>query len=147
MTSLASSILIVAAFVATACGPNQRIINSSQENRDSAATTQTSNVAPAPNSFERDLTAMRNAEFKFIYVFRRRDGGVLDADDKSFITRTSPQEMNRRTLSDEGRAVLIGSNFRMPPEVLEIFKQRFAFEDHSAPEAGQPDASNQNREQ
>jgi hypothetical protein len=120
----------LAMLVFAACGPNQRIINSSQENR-AAAATEASNVAPALNSFERDLRAMRNADFSFIYVFRRRDGGALHPEDKSYVVQTSPPEMNRRTLSDEGKAIIIGSNFRMPPETLEAFKQRFTFEDHS----------------
>ena len=146
MTRIVPLSLIFAALVVSACGPNQRIINSSQENRE-AASRESANVAPAVSSFERDLTAMRNADFKFIYVFRRRDGGVLDADDKSYITRTSPPEMNRRTLSDEGKAVVIGSNFRMPAAVLETFKQRFVFEDHSSGEIQDPGSSNDNRAQ
>ena len=137
-------ILIVAAFIASACGPNQRIINSAQENREAASSTQPSNIAPAANSFERELNAMRNADFKFIYAFRRKDGAVLDSDDKAFINATSPQEMNRRTLADEGRALLIGSNFRMPPVSLETFKTRFLFEDHSSPEFRDAENSNHN---
>ena len=130
MNRLIVSTAITMLFVASACGPNQRIINSAQEN-SAAAAAETSNVAPALNSFERDLRAMRNADFNFIYVFRRKDGGALDADDRSYIVKTSPPEMNRRTLSDEGKAIIIGSNFRMPAETLEAFKQRYAFEDHS----------------
>ncbi|HVF29711.1 MAG TPA: hypothetical protein VNA22_02025 [Pyrinomonadaceae bacterium] len=127
------AIAIVVAIACIACGPNQRIINSSQESQASANAT--SNVAPALNSFEREVNAMRNADFSFIYVFRRKDRAPLDADDKSFITRTSPPEMNRRTLADEGKAVIIGSNFRMPAASLETFKARFMFEDYSKPES------------
>ena len=78
---------------------------------------------------------MRNADFNFIYVFRRKDGGVLDADDKSFITRTTPSEINRRALADEGKALILGSNFRLPDDNLRLFKERFSFGDHSKPES------------
>ena len=123
------------------CGPNQRIIESSQENTAQASQSTESNSSPTVRTFDQDLTAMRTADFNFVYVFRRRDGGVFDADDKAFISSTTPPEMNRKTLSDGGKAVIVGSNFRMPAEILNVFKSRFAFEDHSKPES-QPTNSN-----
>lgn len=119
------------------CGPNERIMNSAAENRSeqARAANTAANSAPAPRTFEQDLNAMRNADFNFIYVFRRKDGGVLDAGDKSFITRTTPSEVNRRALADEGKALILGSNFRLPDDNLQQFKERFSFEDHSKPES------------
>jgi hypothetical protein len=126
-----------AAIAVCSCGPNERIMNSAAENRSEQlrAANTISNSAPAPRTFEQDLNAMRTADFSFIYVFRRKDGGVLDADDKSFITRTTPSEINRRALADEGRALILGSNFRLPDDNLKLFKERFSFEDHSKPES------------
>jgi hypothetical protein len=126
-----------AAIAVCSCGPNERIMNSAAENRSEQlrAANTISDSAPAPRTFEQDLNAMRNADFSFIYVFRRKDGGVLDADDKSFITRTTPSEINRRALADEGRALILGSNFRLPDDKLKLFKERFSFEDHSKPES------------
>ncbi|HEX6125821.1 MAG TPA: hypothetical protein VFZ23_10665 [Pyrinomonadaceae bacterium] len=123
--------LFFAAIVVTACGPNQRILNSANENRPSPVPTVDANSTPAARTFEQDLEAMRTADFNFIYVFRRKDGGVLDADDRAFIGRNTPAEMNRRTLSDGGKAVMIGSNFRLPDDNLSVFKERFLFEDYS----------------
>ena len=117
--------LIVA--TGTSCGPNQRIIESSQENSAAVSQSAESNSTPTVRTFDQDLTAMRTADFNFVYVFRRRDGGVLNADDKAFISNTTPPEMNRKTLSDGGKAVIVGSNFRMPAEILNVFKSRFAF--------------------
>ena len=74
---------------------------------------------------------MRTADFIFIYVFRRKDSRLLDAEDKRFASQTIPEEMNRRTVSDEGKAIIIGSNFRMPADNLKVLSERFAFEDHS----------------
>ena len=126
-------ILAAAVFVllASGCGPNQRIIESSNAGNRTAASEAAEAPSPAATTFEQDLEAMRTADFEFVYVFRRKDGGVLDASDKSFIAQTSPAEMNRRRLSDNGKAVIIGSNFRMPPQALETLKEVFAFEDYS----------------
>jgi|GEM_PF-6321905 len=113
-----------------ACSPNQRIIESSAEH-----TEPTSDVRPTPTpSFEKDIEAMKTAQFLFIYVFRRKDGQPLDADDKRYAARVIPPEMNRRTISDEGKAIIVGSNYRMPDETLKVLKQRFEFGDFS-PEA------------
>ena len=129
--------ICVSAIALCSCGPNERIMNSAAENRSeqARAANTAANTAPAPRTFEQDLNAMRNADFSFIYVFRRKDGGVLDADDKSFITRTTPSEINRRALADEGKALILGSNFRLPDDNLQQFKERFFFEDHSKPES------------
>ena len=78
---------------------------------------------------------MKTADFSFIYIFRRKDGRELDADDRSYLGVTIPSEMNRRKISDGGRAVIVGSNFRIPAEIMNILKERFAFEDHSKPES------------
>jgi hypothetical protein len=119
------------------CGPNERIMNSAAENRNeqARAANTAANSIPALRTFEHDLNAMRNADFNFIYVLRRKDRALLDADDKSFISRTTPSEINRRALADEGKALILGSNFRLPDDNLKLFKERFSFEDHSKPES------------
>lgn len=79
---------------------------------------------------------MRNADFTFVLVFRRRDGSALDAEDKAFINANTPPDVNRRRLSDDGKAVIIGSNFPFLPGSIEQLTGRFVMEDHSKPEAG-----------
>lgn len=74
---------------------------------------------------------MRTADFVFIYVLRRRDGGPLDPDDKRYASQVIPQEMNRREISDSGKAIIVGSNFRMPEQNRKVLSERFAFEDLS----------------
>ena len=121
--------------VVISCGPNQRILESAQDNRQTSNDASSANSTPTERTFEHDLNAMRNADFSFIYVFRRRDGAALTADDKAFVSDTTPWEMNRKTLSDGGKAVIIGSNFKMGEDLLKTFKSRFAFEDYSKPES------------
>ena len=127
-------VFLSAAMFFSACTPNQRIINSANERPPEPDSVQ----RPANNSptrIETDIAAMKTADFNFIHIFRRKDGAPLDADDRSYMSLTIPSEVNRRKISDEGRALIIGSNFRIPPEVMNVLKERFAFEDHSKPES------------
>jgi len=75
---------------------------------------------------------MRNANFNYIFVLRRKDGGKLDADDKAFV-RGVTGGFNRRTLSDDEKAVIVGSNPKVPADTLEMIKSRFQVEDFSKP--------------
>ncbi len=79
---------------------------------------------------------MRNADFKFILVFRRRDGAAMDAEDKSVINANTPPDANRRRLSDDEKAVIIGSNFPFLPGSIDNLTSRFVMEDHSRSDAG-----------
>lgn len=78
---------------------------------------------------------MRTADFNFIYVFRRKDGKAMDANDKRFMAGNTPVETNRRRLSDDDKAIITGSNYRFPPEVMKLLTDRFAMEDYSKPES------------
>lgn len=124
-------ILIVLVQLVPSCAPNQRIVNSSTE--QGSNTEVSSSRTPVPSSFDQDLESMRTADFLFIYVMRRKDGGLLDVDDKRFASLVIPGEMNRRTLSDEGKAIIIGSNFKMPEDSYKLIAERFAVEDLSGP--------------
>jgi hypothetical protein len=119
----------VLAVVACSCAPNQRIVESNGQwvNTDTNRTAAT----PVPSSLEKEIESMRTADFIFIYVIKRKDGAALDAEDKKFAGAVIPGEMNRRTVADEGKAILIGSNFRMPEESQKLIVDRFTFEDLS----------------
>ena len=112
------------------CTPNQRIINSAAE------TPLPVSSSTVPAGFEVDLEAMRTADFKFILVFRRKDNAPLDAEDKAWINANTPPDVNRRKLSDDGKAVIIGSNFPFMPGTIGNLTSRFVMEDHSKPDAG-----------
>lgn len=129
--------VFVASFIAAGigCTPNQRIV-------DSARTPETvSTDRPQVSGFEADLETMRTADYTYIYVFRRKDGAELDNEDKRFINSQKPLEVNRVRLSDNGRAVIFGSNFRLPPELLKNLTETYAFEDHSKPAQASPPAN------
>jgi hypothetical protein len=144
-----NALLIVTVFMLTGCSPNQRIIDSVKNDNRGVATTSPApgaSATPAESNFEKDLEAMRTVDFNYIYVLRRRDRGVMDDTDKTFIYQNTPSEINRKRLSDGGRAVILGSNFRLPPEAVKLFKDRYVFEDLSKPEvkAGETNSATSN---
>ena len=121
---------LFAAIAFTACGGNQRILNSAE----SSTTPAVNDAAPQLSGFELELNAMRTADFNFIYVFRRKDGLPLDSTDKKFAADNIPVEMNRRKVIDDGKAIIIGSNYRLPPENSQVLVELFAAENYSKPE-------------
>lgn len=126
-------LVVVTAFFATACAADQRIINSATKPTPSNSAAAES--TPSPNTVEQDVETMRVADFNFIYVFRRKDGAVLDARDKALAAAITPPEVNRRKISDGGKAIVLGSNFRLPPDVMEQMTDHFAFQDFSKSES------------
>jgi hypothetical protein len=131
-------LLLITAIVGSSCAPNQRIVESNGQwaNQEANRTSAT----PVQKTIEQEIESMRTADFIFIYVLRRRDGGPLDAEDKQFASSVIPGQMNRRTVSTDGKAILVGSNFRMPDPERKLIEERFALEDLSH----DPEAQNQN---
>lgn len=117
--------------LALGCGANDNILRSGKDNSSGRA-----NATPVRTSFESDLESMRTAGFSFIYVLRRKDGGVIDPEDKSVI-RVQTTQANRRVSADDGKAIIIGSNFQLAPHNMAAIYQRFAVDNYSpAPASG-----------
>lgn len=84
------------------------------------------------SEFEKDLESLRTANFDYIFVFRRKDGGAMDGEDKAFLNANLPRHLiNRIIVSDDDKAVIAGSNYKLPPESLEKVRARFDVEDFS----------------
>ena len=130
----AIAIAIAAAMLSSACGANQRILDSSKNSSAENLNAVTS-PTPAGDPVEREVKAMRNADFNFIYVFRRKDGQPLDADDKKLMAANTPPEINRRKVSEDGKAMIAGSNFHIPAAGFKALTERFDLEDFSKPES------------
>ncbi len=117
--------ILFSAAILTACGANDSILKSG---KDSPST----NSNAAVSEFDADLAAVKNADFRWVYVLRRKDGGVIDAEDKKVI-KGNTAEANRRVSSDGDKAFIIGTNTQVPPEKLAALFQHFAVEDDSPP--------------
>jgi hypothetical protein len=110
-----------------ACGP---------ESNNSAL--RPGNETPAPTielkkkTFDDDVASVRYSEYTWIFVLRRRDGKAIDGDDSKFIRANTPPETNQRLVSDEGKAVIMGTNFRFYPGQWDAVNKRFEIQDLSA---------------
>jgi len=98
-------------------------------------------AAPSPankqTAFEQDLQSMKTANFEYIFVFRRKDGGAFDSEDRKYLRANSPTATNRFISADDDKAFIAGSKYKFPPENLEILRQRFNVEDYSEPKESQ----------
>jgi hypothetical protein len=119
---------------------DQRILKS---NKNAAATTSTENKK---TSFESDVETMKTANFEYIFVFRRKDGGEFDSEDRKYLRGNSPAQINRFVLTDDGKAFIAGSKYRFPEENLETLQMRFNVEDYSAVKEEAPEKTNQDSE-
>lgn len=91
------------------------------------------NAEDKKSAYESDLQTMKTASLKYVFVFRRTDGGVFDGEDKRYLRANLPTT-NRVILSDENKAFIVGSNYKFPPENLEILRLRFSVEENSTAE-------------
>ena len=106
------------------CGANEQILRSGKDSPSPA------NVGSPKSTLDQEIEAMRTADFRYIWVLRRKDGAVLDAADKTAI-RGNTVDMNRRVLADEDRALIIGSNVVPFKENFEVLAARFDVQDFS----------------
>ncbi len=114
-------VLTLASIFAFACGANDSILKSGKQ------TPAPSNSTPELSTLEQDINEMRTADFQFIYVLRRKDGAVMDSEDKSVI-KLQTYQANRRVSSDNGKAVVVGSNTQIAPDKMLAVLERFAVE-------------------
>ena len=121
---LAALLLVSSGLLMAGCGANDKILQSGKDANPQ------SGPASTKSTLESDIEAMRTANFSFIYVLRRKDGGVIDPEDKSVI-RLQTTQANRRVSSDDGKAVIVGSNFQIPAQSMAAIYQRFAVENYS----------------
>lgn len=86
-----------------------------------------------PVTIQDEVEKIKTAKLQFVFVFRRRDGGVFDSDDKKFLRANLPFN-NRVVSADEDKAFIVGSNYKFPPENIEYLRTRFNLEDFSTQE-------------
>jgi hypothetical protein len=119
-------LIAIACVLASACGPDDRILKSGKE------TPAPSNVEASKPTFEKELDEIKSAGFTFVYVLRRKDAQKLDSEDRGVI-RLQTADMNRRVTADDDKAVIIGSNYQIPPKNMLVLFDRFAVQNYSPP--------------
>jgi hypothetical protein len=83
------------------------------------------------NDFNESLKFVQDANFDYIYAFRRKDDGEFNKEDKTFVKQNTPFGTNQRVLTQDGKVVIVGSNFKFTAENLENLRNRFNVEDYS----------------
>ena len=146
--------LAAAAFLFASCGANESVLKSGKETPASTNSTPASTVS----AFEQDLASMRTADFRWIYVLRRKDGAVIDAEDRQAIkintvhvnrrVGTEPAPCNEDEVANKKRgcnkAFILGTNTEIPPHNLLALYQRFAVDDYSPEPPSANTAANSN---
>lgn len=82
-------------------------------------------------TFEDDVAGVRYNNYKFIFVLRRKDGQPMNAEDGQYLRAYTRSETNQRLMADEGKALIIGSNFRFYAGQFDALNRRFDFQDLS----------------
>jgi hypothetical protein len=83
--------------------------------------------------FERQLKAMRTADFDYIFALRRKEGGAFDSEDKAYVRENKHYAANRFVFVDNEKVLFVGSNFEFPEENIKALKERFDVQDFSKP--------------
>jgi hypothetical protein len=87
---------------------------------------------PPLSEFERSMVTVRNGGFAHIYVFTRKDGQTLQADDKSFLKAHPPDDVNSMwLLTDAERRVILGTYTDLTPADKDALTKRFTVEDYT----------------
>jgi hypothetical protein len=123
------SSVLVSLVLATSLGACSKGTSNSTDNSTGHTVTQAS-PAPPLTGFEKDLQYVKNGQYKYIWVFSRKDGKPLDKDDGAFLRTNAPQVVDWVT-TDEGKKVIGGTNFNLEEGNLAALKKRFVAEDYS----------------
>lgn len=119
--------LLIAAVLLSGCNQNTGTTTGAPEGEASAP------AAPKgapPSGFARDLQFVRNGQYKFIWIFSRKDGKPIDKNDAAYLRKSAPQVVDW-VMTDEGKKAIGGTNFDLEQGNLEELKKRFVVEDYS----------------
>ena len=120
-------LLVIAAVLLSGCNQKADTTTGAPEGEASAP------AAPRGtplSGFARDLQFVRNGQYKFIWIFSRRDGKPIDKDDAAYLRKSAPQVVDW-VMTDEGKKAIGGTNFDLEQGNLEQLKKRFVVEDYS----------------
>ena len=123
-----NSSLVLLTLVLILAGCNKTGTNSTAP----ASETQTKSQPQASplTGFEKDLQYVRNSQFRYVWVFSRKDGKPLDKEDAAYLRTNAPQVIDWVT-TDDGKKVIAGTNFNLEEGNLGLLKKRFVTEDYS----------------
>ncbi len=122
VTATLASILLMTSF--TAC---RRGASSDDETPDTS--TYRPESTPA-TEFEQKLKVVRDAHFKYVWIFTRLDGRVFTPEDSQILHTNAPKVVDWVGMDDK-KQFIAGSNFPIDAPQLAILQKRFKIEDYS----------------
>ena len=122
VTATLASILLMTSF--TAC---RRATSSDDETPDTS--TYRPESTPA-TEFEQKLKVVRDAHFKYVWIFTRLDGRVFTPEDSQILHTNAPKVVDWVGMDDK-KQFIAGSNFPIDAPQLAVLQKRFKIEDYS----------------
>jgi hypothetical protein len=121
--------LVLLTLVLLLAGCSKSGTNSTTPSSETPQTKSAPQASPL-TGFEKDLQYVRNSQFRYVWVFSRKDGKPLDKDDAAYLRTNAPQVIDWVT-TDDGKKVIAGTNFNLEEGNLGLLKKRFVAEDYS----------------
>jgi hypothetical protein len=81
--------------------------------------------------FEQKLKVVRDAHFKYVWVFSRLDGKQFTPEDSQVLRTNAPKVVDWVGMDDK-KKFIAGSNFEIDPQNMATLQKRFKIEDFSA---------------
>ena len=103
--------------------------NNSVEDETPDTSTYRPEATPA-TEFEQKLKVVRDAHFKYVWIFSRIDGRAFTPDDSQVLHTNAPQVVDWVGMDDK-KKFIAGSNFPIDPPKLAVLQKRFKIEDYS----------------
>lgn len=110
-----------------ACGGGSSQGNSNSNTHETPAPT----AELKARSFESDLESVKYNTYTWVFVLRRKDGKAFDSEDIKMVRAYTRAETNQRLVSDDGKAIIMGSNFRFYPGQWDALHRMFDVQDLS----------------
>ena len=121
--------LLLLTLLSAACGGSPSTSNVASPEPSAPASSPTPQSSPL-TGFEKDLKYIKDGQFKYVWIFSRKDGKPLDKDDSAFLRVNAPQVVDW-VVTDGGKKVIAGTNFNLEEGNLGILRKRFVAEDYT----------------
>lgn len=86
--------------------------------------------ATPATEFEQRIKIVRDAHFKYIWVFSRLDGRTFTPDDSQVLHTNAPKVVDWVGMDDK-KKFIAGSNFPIDAPQMGVLQKRFKIEDYS----------------
>jgi hypothetical protein len=119
--------IVVAASLLVAFSACRHTTSSEDETPDTS--TYRPEQTPA-TEFEQKLKVVRDAHFKYVWVFSRLDGKPFTPEDSQVLHTNAPKVVDWVGMEDK-KKFIAGSNFEIDPPQMGGLQKRFKIEDYS----------------